>query len=157
MLAKKSWLENYLYAKIDTTLLEQDCNFIWGTCTIVVANLQTCKPEAVYIGETRRSIDLRATEHRKAAETGKWSHSGLTQHRQHCNVPFDWEPTVLSRVNIKDPDRLKHHLRVSEALWIRHQKCGPGKGLNEDFGTYVRTDAWAPVFESMKDRPGRRA
>ena len=115
----------------------------------------SCKPEAVYVGETRRSIDLRAAEHQKAAEMGRWSHSGLTQLRQSCNAPINWTPEVLSRVNTKDPDRLKHHLRVSEALWIRRQKCGPGKGLNEDYGSYVKTDVWAPVFESMRE-PGRR-
>ena len=108
-----------------------------------------CKPESVYIGETRRSVDLRAKEHQRAAETGKWSHSGLTQHRQNCNAPIDWEPEILSRVSIKDPDRLKYHLRVSEALHIKREKCGPGKGLNEDYGSYVKTDAWAPVFEKM--------
>ena len=108
-----------------------------------------CKPEAVYVGETRRSIDTRATEHKKAAETGKWTHSGLTQHRQNCEAPIEWTPEVLSRVNLKDPDQLKHHLRVEEALWIRRLDCGPGKGLNEDWGSYVRTDAWAPVFATM--------
>ena len=104
---------------------------------------------SVYIGETRRSIDLRAKEHQRASETGKWSHSGLTQHRQHCNAPIDWEPKVLSRASIKDPDCLKYHLRVSEALHIKREKCGPGKGLNEDYGSYVKTDVWAPVFERM--------
>ena len=97
-----------------------------------------------------------ALEHKKAAERKKWTHSGLTQHREHCNAPIDWEPTILSRVNMKDPDRLKHHLRVEEALWIRREKCGPGRGLNEDFGSYVRTDAWAPIFEEMRKAPGRR-
>ena len=108
-----------------------------------------CNDKAVYVGETRRSIDLRAAEHKKAAENGRWSHSGLTQHKEQCSEPIDWTPEVLSRVSDKNPQRLKHHLRVEEALWIRRLGCGPGKGLNEDYGSYVRTDAWAPVFNSM--------
>ena len=101
----------------------------------------SCDPKAVYVGETRRSIDIRAKEHRKAAENGRWSHSGLTQHREKCSAPMDWSPKVLSRVSDKNPQRLKHHLRVEEALWIRRLNCGPGIGLNEDYGSYVKTDA----------------
>ena len=106
--------------------------------------------KAIYIGETRRSIEIRAAEHKRAAENGKWSHSGLTQHRENCNAEIDWTPEILSRPNIRDPVALKHHLRTEEALWIRRYQCGPGKGLNEDWGSYVKTDAWAPVFSSMR-------
>ena len=34
------------------------------------------------------------TGHKKAAETGKWSHSVIIQHRQHCNVPFDLSMSI---------------------------------------------------------------
>ena len=110
----------------------------------------SCNENAVYVGETRRSIDLRAAEHRKAAETEKWSHSGLTQHKEKCKEQMAWTPEVLSRCSDKNPQRLKHHLKIEEALWIRRLDCGPGKGLNEDNGSYVKTDAWAPVFNSMR-------
>ena len=36
-----------------------------------------------------------------------------------------------------------------EALDIRKHKCGPGHGLNEDMGAYVRTDIWDTVLNSM--------
>ena len=62
---------------------------------------------------------------------------------------MDWTPKVLPRVNDKNQQRLKHHLRVEEALWIQRLNCGPGKGLNEDYGSYVKTDAWKLVFSTM--------
>ena len=63
---------------------------------------------------------------------------------------MEWTPDVLSRVSMKNPQNLKHHLRVEEALWIRRLNCGPGKGLNEDYGSYVKTDVWTSVFNEMK-------
>ena len=108
-----------------------------------------CKPTSIYVGETKRSINTRAAEHKKAVEKEQWSHSGLSQHKKECNVTMDWKPEVLSRPAIKNPQQLKHHLRVEEALWIRRLNCGPGKGLNEDYGSYVRTDAWQPIFNTM--------
>ncbi len=108
-----------------------------------------CSPNAIYVGETRRSIETRAKEHKRATETENWSHSGLTQHKKICKEPMDWTPEVLSSPTIKNQQQLKHHLRVEEALWIRRLKCGPGKGLNEDYGSYVKTDVWTPVFSTM--------
>ena len=110
-----------------------------------------CRPSAIYVGETRRSISTRAAEHKRAVETQKWSHSGLSQHKQECNSPMNWTPEILSRPNTRKqtPQQLKHHLRVEEALWIRRLQCGPGKGLNEDYGSYVKTDAWQTVFNHM--------
>ena len=40
-----------------------------------------CTPgKKSYVGETARSFKIQHDEHMKAAEMGKWSHSGLTQH-----------------------------------------------------------------------------
>ena len=44
----------------------------------------SCSEKAIYVGETRRSIDTRTQEHKKAVENQKWSHSGLTQHKETC-------------------------------------------------------------------------
>ena len=61
---------------------------------------------------------------------------------------MEWTPEVLSRASMKNQQQLQH-LRVAEALGIRRLVCGPGKGLNEDYGSYVRTDAWTTVFRNM--------
>ena len=108
-----------------------------------------CKPcKKTYVGETARSFGIRHSEHMRAAETGKWSHSGLTQHMQHCNGPIDG-PHILSTMSAKSKNSLKYNLRIKEALYIRQQNCGPNRGLNEDMGSYVTTTQWAPVFNRM--------
>ena len=86
---------------------------------------------------------------RSIAEKEQWSHSGLTQHHQHCDGPID-DPTILSSAKrAKTKDALNFNLKVEESLWIRRRNCGPGKGMNEDWGTYVKTQAWTPVFNKM--------
>ena len=49
----------------------------------------------------------------------------------------------------KNKKRLTYDLKVREALEIRRNNCGPGAGLNEDYGAYVRTTQWNPVFHQM--------
>jgi hypothetical protein len=109
-----------------------------------------CKLHNVqYVGETARSFETRDGEHRKATEQAKWAHSGLTQHKQYCTAPIE-KPEILSFANCKKPkDKLKYNLRVEEALHIRRFNCGPENGMNEDWGSYVRTTAWTPVFSKM--------
>ena len=100
-----------------------------------------------YIGETKRSFRIRDAEHKKAAQQHRWSHSGLTQHMETCNAKIDG-PEILhvSDDRQKNP---KFDLRVMEALNIRRFNCGPGKGMNEDMGSYVTTNQWQPVFNRM--------
>ena len=49
----------------------------------------------------------------------------------------------------KNKKKLDYDLKVGEALEIKKANCGPGKGMNEDWGSYVKTDAWNPVFNTM--------
>ena len=51
----------------------------------------------------------------------------------------------------KNKKRLAYDLRVREAMEIRRHDCGPGKGLNEDMGAYVKTDLWDPVLRTLDD------
>ena len=44
----------------------------------------------------------------------------------------------------KNKSRLAYDMRIREALEIRHHNSGPGRGLNEDMGAYVKTDIWDP-------------
>ena len=52
-------------------------------------------------------------------------------------------------MNGKKKKRLAYNLKVREALEIKRHNCGPGHGLNEDLGAYVKTTQWNPVFHSM--------
>ena len=73
------------------------------------------------------------------------------QHKQTCDVPMDWNnPEIISRAQSKkNKDSLKYDLRVQESLWIRRYDCGPGRGLNEDWGAHAKSQSWIPVFSTM--------
>ena len=45
--------------------------------------------------------------------------------------------------------RLGYNLRMREAFEIRRHDSGPGKGLNEDNGAYLKTDIWDPVLKTL--------
>ena len=80
-------------------------------------------------------------------EKEQWSHSGVTQHHQHCSLPFSLDNfTPVHNMQGKRRRKLEYDLCVREALEIRKHDCGPGRGLNEDMGAYVKTDIWDPVL-----------
>ena len=56
---------------------------------------------------------------------------------------------VITSMSNKNKKRLTFDLKVREALEIRKRNCGPGHGLNEDYGAYVKTTMWNPVFHRM--------
>ena len=110
----------------------------------------TCNDKNTYVGQTIRAINKRCLEHKKASEKGKWQHSGISQHKETCNQPVDWEnPIVLKTMSGKNKKSLAYNLKIREALEIKRQNSGPGQGLNEDFGAYVKTTQWNPVFHTM--------
>ena len=92
----------------------------------------------------------RGKEHGRASLKGNWSHSGISAHKEHCKTAVDWEkPTVIVNKSNKNKKKLNFDLKVREALEIRRRGCGPGHGLNEDYGSYVKTTMWNPVFHRM--------
>ena len=58
-------------------------------------------------------------------------------------------PIILCTMNAKTKAKLKRDLRIREALEIQRHNCGPGQGMNEDWGSYVKTTQWGPVFSGM--------
>ena len=110
----------------------------------------TCSDKAVYIGQTNRSYQARWKEHGKAVEKEHWRYSGISQHLHHCSEPYNeenFEP--LHIMQDKKKRRLGYNLRMREAFEIRRHDTGPGKGLNEDNGAYLKTDIWDPVLKSL--------
>ena len=96
-------------------------------------------------------------EHCKAVEKEKWPHSGITQHKETCKANVDWEnPTVITTMSNKNKKKLNFDLKVREALEIKHHDAGPGHGLNEDYGAYVKTYAWNTVFHHMDSEESER-
>ena len=111
-----------------------------------------CSEDAVYVGQTIRPISTRVNEHCKAAEKGKWAHSGISQHKETWKEEVEWDPEIIKNMSNKNKKKLTYDLKVREALEIRRHNCGPGKGLNEDYGAYVKTTQWNPVFHQMDAR-----
>ena len=87
-------------------------------------------------------------------ENGNWAHSGISQHKQTCPAPVDWKPEVITTMTNKNKRKLTYDLKIREALEIRRHNCGPGRGLNEDLGAYVKTHMWNPVFHRMRSDEG---
>ena len=114
----------------------------------------TCSPKAQYIGQTIRPIGVRGKEHERAANSGNWSHSGICQHKETCPLAVNWKPEVIVNMTNKNKRKLTYDLKVREALEIRRHNCGPGSGLNEDYGAYVKTTMWDPVFHRMNNEAG---
>ena len=80
----------------------------------------------------------------------KWQHSGITQHYENCQHAFDkknFEP--IHNMQGETRRKLAYDTKIREALEIRRHGCGPGKGLNEDMGAYIKTDIWDPVLSSL--------
>ena len=108
------------------------------------------KCNKTYIGQTSRCCQTRWQEHKRAIEKGQWSLSGISQHHQHCDEPFDTANCeVIKTFSNKNKKKLNYDLKVWEALELKKNNCGPGRGLNEDWGAYVKTNAWNPVFNTM--------
>ena len=62
-----------------------------------------CAPNSTYFGQTIRPISTRGKEHCAAAQKGNWSHSGIAQHKEKCDVPVDWKPEVLKNMTNGSP------------------------------------------------------
>ena len=62
---------------------------------------------------------------------------------------------ITNKTN-KNKKKLIYDLKVREALEIRRHNSGPGSGLNEDLGAYVKTSMWDPVFHKMRNESERR-
>ena len=95
-------------------------------------------------------MSTRAKEHKRATDLGDWQHSGIAAHKEHCQEAIDWtKPTVITTMTNKRKNKLTYDLKIREALEIRRHDTGPGRGLNEDNGAYVKTPAWNVVFHQM--------
>jgi replication-associated recombination protein RarA len=58
---------------------------------------------------------------------------------------------VLATFQDKNKFKMQKNLFVRESLEIRRQNTGPGKGLNDDYSSYVKTYAWGPLFKKLRN------
>jgi hypothetical protein len=101
-----------------------------------------CWDDSVYVGETRVKVSSRLQQHKTAGEKGDADHSGVSLHTTTCPGPIKW-------LQHKSKSTLQRQLSIREALEILRQGAEPNKGLNKDFGSYVKTKAWDPVFKKI--------
>ena len=119
---------------------------IKATLMVVVSRWRDC----LRVIASTRACNLRWKEHAGAIRRENWGHSGISQHHQHCQLEFDVSnASVITTMQGKSKKKLNYDLKIREALEIRRHKCGPGKGLNEDMGSYVKTDIWDPVLHTL--------
>ena len=85
-----------------------------------------------------------------------WMNAELGLTVQSCTKQTNWTPTVVTNRTNKNKKKLIYDLKVREALEIRHHNSGPGSGVNEVFGAYVKTTIWDPVFHKMRNEDERR-
>ena len=77
-------------------------------------------------------------------------HTVASHNTINTDEPFDTANCeVIKTMSNKNKKKLNYDLKVWEAIEIKKHNCGPGRGLNEDWGAYVKTDAWNPVFSTM--------
>ena len=111
----------------------------------------TCSENSIYIGQTNRSCEICWKDHERDVNKERWQKSGITQHLQHCQENFSKDNfEVVHTMQDKKKSRLAYNLRMREAFEIRRHDSGPGRGLNEDNGAYLKTDMWDPILKTLK-------
>ena len=102
-----------------------------------------------YTGETKKKIGTRKTEHEKAVFKGDVRNDALAEHQQICNCQIEWENTETIAI-----EPIWFRRKVREALEIRRLKTGPRDpdGINRDYGDYVNTQTWLPLFDKIYTR-----
>ena len=98
-----------------------------------------CIPDQVYIGETKRNLKTRLTEHRQAVRRGD-DRNGIAVHVQKFDHHIDWESAQVEQVI---PDYWKR--RTAEAILIRKRSST----MNLDCGLQLPT-VWNPFLDKLQ-------
>ena len=79
--------------------------------------------------------------------------SGISKHARHCTEgTVNWDkPKILAVFSDKKKTTLQQNLLTRESLEIKQKNTTYGKGLN-DPQLYVRSNAWNPILQKLKDK-----
>jgi len=102
----------------------------------VVYKINCLNCDASYVGQTKRALDTRISEHRSHIHRGSTQPSVITDHRLLMNHDFDWNNVEILDEEINYKKRL-----VSEMIFIKKQK----RGLN----LQSDTDLLDPVYNDL--------
>ena len=108
-----------------------------------------CECEDKYVGETGCLVSTRESQHKQSIFKCNQKDSGLSEHALKCDQDVKWENNTILSVQ---PNWYKR--KVREALEIQYWDCGPNTrhGMNRDWGDYVTTQAWKPLFSNLRKR-----
>lgn len=101
-------------------------------------NCKDC--DASYVGQTKRQLNTRISEHKNHIRRGMSGHSVITDHRISSNHDFDWD-----NVSVLDNEPWLRKRLISEILHIKRQK----NGLNLQTDTEGLPDMYIPVLEKL--------
>ncbi|KYN23497.1 hypothetical protein ALC57_04081, partial [Trachymyrmex cornetzi] len=96
--------------------------------------------DASYVGQTKRTVKTRITEHRNDIRKTNSNHSVITEHRLNFNHDFDWD-----NVEIMDNERFLYKRRIAEMVHIQLQK----NGLNSQSDTEFLHHAYISILNDL--------
>ena len=99
-----------------------------------------------YTGETKKKVNTRINEHKKAVFKGDVRSDALAKHTQECPCTIKWQDTTTIAV-----EPIWFRRKVRESLEIKRLKTGPNEsnGINQDDGDYVTTNAWDSLLNQI--------
>ena len=99
-----------------------------------------CKCGTSYVGETKKKISTRLTEHERDIFHGRWNKTGASEHAEHCQQGFEWDSSETLTV---EPNWRARKIR--EALFIRQKLRKNIDLVNRDTGN-LNTRQWDPIL-----------
>ena len=74
----------------------------------------------------------------------KWELTGISGHVQNCQEGFKWVDVEVLKVKERKFDR-----KIREALELQESSPHNEHDLNQDYGQYVTTRFWKPMFSYL--------
>jgi len=107
--------------------------------TNVVYQIDCLDCDATYVGQTKRSLHIRVSEHRNHIRRNSTQNSVITEHRLKCEHDFDWD-----RAKVLDRESNYNKRLISEMIFIKKQI----HGLNAQTDTALLNAIYNDLFHS---------
>ena len=105
-----------------------------------------CNCSAIYIGETKKRVSTRVTQHERDIFNGRWQMSGASEHAKVCDQGFKFQDATTVSV-----ERFYFQRKVREAVEIRTQRRSLAPVLNRDSGSYLRSSQWDVLLAKVTE------
>ena len=106
-----------------------------------------CSCSGRYIGELKKKVLTRCTEHQQNSIKGNWKSAGATQHTKECHGQFNWIHPRTIAVMSNMYKRKVHEVLEIIKLKTLNETDKTFKVLNRGNGDYVTTNSWKPLLE----------